>query len=284
MKLLITGATGKLGTKIVDHLLKRISADDLVVSVRNVEKAADLKARGVEVRHGDFDLPKTLATAFAGIDRLLIISTDGEETTRIRQHTAAIEAAQAAGISLIAYTSIANAQASQNFLARTHQVTERLIEQTGIPYVFFRNNWYLENEMATIDAVRDGADWLTAAGDGKVGWALQDDYAEAIATVLTTDEPKAIYELSGPLLTQTEIAQALGAVLARPVAVQQVDLAMYADIMKQAGLPDFLIPMLVSIQEGIAQDTLAVESHDFEQILGRPPVAISDALERLLKR
>ncbi|VWX38401.1 SDR family oxidoreductase [Exiguobacterium oxidotolerans] len=284
MKLLITGATGKLGTKIVDHLLRRINADDLVVSVRNVEKAEDLKARGVEVRHGDFDLPKTLATAFAGIDRLLIISTDGEETTRIRQHTAAIEAAQAAGIGLIAYTSIANAQASQNFLARTHQVTERLIEQTGIPYVFFRNNWYLENEMATIDAVRDGADWLTAAGDGKVGWALQDDYAEAIATVLTTDEPKAIYELSGPLLTQTEIAQALGAVLARPVAVQQVDLAMYADIMKQAGLPDFLIPMLISIQEGIAQDTLAVESQDFEQILGRPPVAISDALERLLKR
>ncbi|WP_214767600.1 MULTISPECIES: SDR family oxidoreductase [unclassified Exiguobacterium] len=285
MKLLITGATGKLGTKIVNHLLGRISADDLVVSVRNVEKAANLKERGVEVRHGDFDAPTTLATAFAGIDRLLIISTDGEEATRVRQHTAAIEAAQAAGVGLIAYTSIANAQASQNFLARTHQVTERLIEQTGIPYIFFRNNWYLENEQATIDAVRNGADWLTAAGDGKVGWALQDDYAEAIATVLTTDAPKqAIYELSGPLLTQTEIAEALGAVLARPVTVQQVDVATYADIMKQAGLPDFLIPMLVSIQEGIANDTLAVESQDFAQILGRPPVVINDALERLIKR
>ena len=156
------------------------------------KKQHDLAARGIEVRQGDFDAPDTLQQAFAGVDRLLIISTDGEEATRIRQHTAAVRAAKAAGVGLIAYTSIANAEASQNFLARTHQVTEQLIRETGIPFLFFRNNWYLENEQSTIDAVRAGQDWLTSAGNGKVGWAFQEDYAKAIATVLVDPKPTTI--------------------------------------------------------------------------------------------
>lgn len=285
MKLLVTGATGKLGTKIVEHLLTKIAADDLIVSVRDPKKASDLASRGVEVRHGDFDKPDTLQEAFAGVDRLLLISTDGEEATRIRQHTAAVEAAKAAGVGLIAYTSIANAEASQNFLARTHQVTEQLIRETGIPFLFFRNNWYLENEQSTIDAVQAGQDWLTSAGNGKVGWALQEDYAEAIATVLVDPKPtKSIYELSGPLHTQQEIAEALGQVLGRPVHVNQVDAVTYTAIMEQAGVPEFLLPMLQAIQEGIAAGTLAVESQDFEQILGRPPVSLEDGLRQLVQR
>ncbi|WP_393964565.1 SDR family oxidoreductase [Exiguobacterium sp. S22-S28] len=285
MKLLVTGATGKLGTKIVEHLLTKIAADDLIVSVRDPKKASDLASRGVEVRHGDFDKPDTLQEAFAGVDRLLLISTDGEEATRIRQHTAAVEAVKAAGVGLIAYTSIANAEASQNFLARTHQVTEQLIRETGIPFLFFRNNWYLENEQSTIDAVQAGQDWLTSAGNGKVGWALQEDYAEAIATVLVDPKPtKSIYELSGPLHTQQEIAEALGQVLGRPVYVNQVDAVTYTAIMEQAGVPEFLLPMLQAIQEGIAAGTLAVESQDFEQILGRPPVSLEDGLRQLVQR
>lgn len=285
MKLLVTGATGKLGTKIVEHLLTKIVAEDLIVSVRDPKKASDLASRGVEVRHGDFDKPDTLQETFAGVDRLLLISTDGEEATRIRQHTAAVEAAKAAGVGLIAYTSIANAEASQNFLARTHQVTEQLIRETGIPFLFFRNNWYLENEQSTIEAVQAGQDWLTSAGNGTVGWALQEDYAEAIATVLVDPKPtKSIYELSGPLHTQQEIAEALGQVLGRPVQVKQVDSATYTAIMKQAGVPEFLLPMLQAIQEGIAAGTLAVESQDFEQILGRPPVSLEDGLRQLVQR
>ncbi|MCT4791245.1 MULTISPECIES: SDR family oxidoreductase [Exiguobacterium] len=284
MKLLVTGATGKLGTKIVEYLLTKIVAEDLIVSVRDPKKASDLASRGVEVRHGDFDKPDTLQETFAGVDRLLLISTDGEEATRIRQHTAAVEAAKAAGVGLIAYTSIANAEASQNFLARTHQVTEQLIRETGIPFLFFRNNWYLENEQSTIDAVRAGQDWLTSAGNGKVGWALQEDYAEAIATVLVDPKPEqSIYELSGPLHTQQDIAEALGQVLGRPVQVKQVDSATYTAIMQKAGVPEFLLPMLQSIQEGIAAGTLAVESQDFERILGRSPVSLKDGLRKLVQ-
>lgn len=266
MNILVTGATGKLGTKVVETLLKSVPAHQLAVSVRQPEKAEHLRARGVDVRHGDFDRPETLETAFQGIDRLLIISTDGDNETRIRQHTNAVNAAQRAQVGFIAYTSLANANESRLALAEVHRVTEEAIANTGIPYSFLRNNWYLENEIGTVQAVLAGAPWVTSAGTGKVGWALRQDYAEAAAAVLAGDgHENTIYELSGPLMTQEELAAALGAVLGKDVPVQQVNDAAYADIMKKAGLPDPLVSFLVDIQRGIREGSLEIESNDFEK-------------------
>lgn len=284
MKILVTGATGKLGTKVVETLLKTVPANQLAVSVRNPEKAEELRTRGVDVRQGDFDRPETLDTAFAGIDRLLIISADGDNETRIRQHSNAVVAAERAGVKFIAYTSLANAKESKNFLAPTHQATEESILKTGIPYSFLRNNWYLENEISSIQGVQAGAPWVTSAGNGKVGWALQQDYAEAAASVLSGNgHENTIYELSGKLLTQEELASAVSNVLGKEVPVQQVDDATYADIMKNVGLPDFLIPMLVDIQKGVREGTLEVESNDFEKLLGRSATPISEGLTQIIK-
>ncbi|AMX84651.1 SDR family oxidoreductase [Geobacillus stearothermophilus] len=284
MNILVTGATGKLGTKVVETLLKSVPAHQLAVSVRQPEKAEHLRARGVDVRHGDFDRPETLETAFQGIDRLLIISTDGDNETRIRQHTNAVNAAQRAQVGFIAYTSLANANESRLALAEVHRVTEEAIANTGIPYSFLRNNWYLENEIGTVQAVLAGAPWVTSAGTGKVGWALRQDYAEAAAAVLAGDgHENTIYELSGPLMTQEELAAALGAVLGKDVPVQQVDDAAYADIMKKAGLPDPLVSFLVDIQRGIREGSLEIESNDFEKLLGRPVTPIHDALAQLVR-
>ncbi|CAK6481004.1 SDR family oxidoreductase [Peribacillus castrilensis] len=284
MKILVTGATGKLGTKVVETLLKTVPANQLAVSVRNPEKAEELRTRGVDVRQGDFDRPETLDTAFAGIDRLLIISADGDNETRIRQHSNAVVAAERAGVKFIAYTSLANAKESKNFLAPTHQATEESILKTGIPYSFLRNNWYLENEISSIQGVQAGAPWVTSAGNGKVGWALQQDYAEAAASVLSGNgHENTIYELSGKLLTQEELASAVGNVLGKEVPVQQVDDATYADIMKSVGLPDFLIPMLIDIQKGVREGTLEVESNDFEKLLGRSATPISKGLTQIIK-
>jgi NAD(P)H dehydrogenase (quinone) len=283
MKLLVTGATGKLGTRVVETLLKTVPANQLAVSVRNVEKAEGFRTRGVEVRQGDFDRPETLDTAFAGINRLLIISADGDNETRIRQHTNAVAAAKRTGVKFIAYTSIANAKESKNFLAPTHQATEEAILKTGIPYSFLRNNWYLENEISSIQGALAGAPWVTSAGNGKVGWALQQDYAEAAAAVLSGNgHENTIYELSGKLLTQEKFASTLGIVLGKEVPVQQVDDATYADVMKGNGVPDFLIPMLVDIQKGIREGTLEIESNDFEKLLGRPTTPISEALIQIV--
>ncbi|MDQ0115187.1 SDR family oxidoreductase [Paenibacillus harenae] len=283
MKLLVTGATGKLGSKIVEALLKSVPASQLAVSVRNPEKAEGLKAQGIEVRHGDFDHPETLETAFAGIDRLLIISADGDNDTRIRQHTNAVAAAQRAQVRFIAYTSAANAKESKLFLAEVHRVTEEAIIQTGIPYSFLRNNWYLENEIGSIQGAIAGAPWVTSAGGGKVGWALQQDYAEAAAAVLAgTGHENSIYELSGELLTQEEFAAVLGTVLGKEVPVLQVDDAKYAEIMIGAGIPDFVIPILVGIQQGIREGALEIESNDFEKLLGRSLTPITVGLTQIV--
>jgi NAD(P)H dehydrogenase (quinone) len=283
MKMLVTGATGKLGSKVVETLLKSVPASQLAVSVRNPEKAEGLRARGVEVRHGDFDHPETLTSAFAGIDRLLIISADGDNETRIRQHTNAVAAAERARVKFIAYTSIVNAKESKNLFAPTHQATEEAILKTGIPYSFLRNNWYLENEIPSLQGVLAGAPWVTSAGNGKVGWAPQQDYAEAAAVILSGNgHENTIYELSGKLLTQEELAAAVGNVLGKEVPVQQVDDTTYADIMKGVGVPDFLIPMLVDIQKSIREGTLAIESNDFEKVIGRPATPISQALAQIV--
>ncbi|MGG3448808.1 SDR family oxidoreductase [Domibacillus aminovorans] len=283
MKMLVTGATGKLGTKVVETLLKTVPASQLAVSVRNPEKAEGLRARGVEVRQGDFDRPETLDSAFAGIDRLLIISADGDNETRIRQHTDAVAAAERAQVKFIAYTSLGNASESAMFLAPPHVATEEAILKTGISYSFLRNNWYLENEITSIQGVQAGAPWVTSAGSGKVGWALQQDYAEAAAAVLAGNgHENTVYELSGKLMTQEEFASVLGTVLGKEVPVQQVDDVTYADIMKGAGVPEFIIPFLVDIQKGIRDGALEIESNDFEKLLGRPVTPISNALTQIV--
>jgi NAD(P)H dehydrogenase (quinone) len=283
MKILVTGATGKLGSKVVESLLKSIPASDLAVSVRNPEKAEGLRARGVEVRQGDFDQPGTLDNAFKGIDRLLLISADGDNETRIHQHTNAVQAAKRAGVKFIAYTSLANATESKNLMAPPHVATEAAIIKTGIPYSFLRNNWYLENEIGSIQGAIAGAPWVTSAGEGKVGWASQQDYADAAAAVLAGNgHENTVYELSGPLLTQEELVSVLGNVLGKEVPVQQVSDENYAEIMKGVGLPDFVIPIVVGIQESIRNGSLEVESNDFEKVLGRSVTPINEALTQLV--
>lgn len=284
MKILVTGATGKLGSKVVETLLKTVPSSQLAVSVRNPEKAEGLRSQGIEVRQGDFDKPETLDTAFAGIDRLLIISADGDNETRIRQHTDAVAAAERAGVKFIAYTSLANATESKNLMAPPHVVTEAAIIKTGIPYTFLRNNWYLENEIGSIQGAMAGSPWVTSAGEGKVGWALQQDYADAAAKVLSEDgHENRVYELSGQLLTQEELVNALGVVLDKEIPVQQVNDETYAEIMKGIGLPDFVIPIVVGIQDSIRNGSLAVESNDFEKVLGRPVTPIREALTQIVK-
>ena len=283
MKILVTGGTGKLGSLVVEALLNSVPADQLAVSVRHPENAAALRSRGVEVRQGDFDRPETLDAAFAGIDRLLLISTDGDNETRIRQHAAAVAAAQRAKVGFIAYTSLANASESAIFLAPVHRATEEAIRKTGIPFCFLRNNWYLENESSSIQAVLAGAPWVTSAGSGKVGWAPRRDYAEAAAAVLTGDgHANAIYELSGKPMTQEELVATLSGVLGREVPVLQVDDAGYADIMKKAGVPEPVVPFLVAIQQDIRKGTLDIESNDFAKLLGRPVTPIREALRTMV--
>lgn len=284
MKILVTGATGHLGTKVVDSLLKKVLASEIVVSVRSPEKAIHLKNRGVEVRQGDFDQPEDLATTFTGIDRLLIISTDGDNEIRVRQHKNAVEAAKKAGVKFIAYTSVVNASNNGLFLAEVHRTTEEVIKNTGIPYCFLRNNWYVENEIGSIQAVLAGAPWVTSAGTGKVGWALRQDYADAAAVVLTSKgHNNKVYELSGKSMTQEEFVTILDGVLDRKVTMLQVDDATYGKIMKENGVPDPVLPILVGIQKGIREGSLDIDSNDFEALVGRGATPLKEAIPQIIR-
>ncbi|OKP76567.1 NAD(P)-dependent oxidoreductase [Paenibacillus helianthi] len=283
MKIALTGATGHFGSIVAETLLKSVAAGNLVVSVRNPEKAEHLRALGVDVRHGDFDQPETLDKAFAGVDRLLIVSADGDNDTRIRQHKAAVDAAVRAGVGFIVYTSVGHADSSTLFLAPVHKATEQFIRESGIAYSFLRNNWYLENEIGTIQAVQAGAPWLTSAGEGKVGWATRRDYAEAAAAVLAGEgHANTVYELSGQPATQAELAAVVGGVLGKEVQVQQVDDATYADIMAKAGVPEGALPIVVGIQRAIREGALDIASSDFVKLLERPLTPLNVGVSDLL--
>ncbi|XEC96062.1 SDR family oxidoreductase [Paenibacillus tarimensis] len=282
MKIMVTGATGKLGSLVVEALLKSVSAENLAVSVRDPQKAEGLRSLGVDVRYGDFNHPESLVSAFAGIDRLLIISTDAVGQ-RAQQHILAIKAAQEAKVGFIAYTSVVNARESAFFIAEEHRQTEEAIINSGIPYSILRNNWYLENELATVQAVINGAPWVTSAGEGKVGWAGRQDYAEAAASVLAGEgHNNTVYELSGKPLTQEEFTSIVAEVIGREVQVSQVDDETYGKIMGGAGVPEQMIPFLVAIQSGIREGFLDIESDDLPNLLGRPTTPLSDALRQML--
>lgn len=285
MKILVTGATGQFGAKVVETLLKTIPAERLAVSVRDSEKASELRSRGVDVRHGDFDHPATLDTAFKGVDRLLIVSTMGDTETRTRQHLAAVSAAERAGVGFIAYTSIAKADENPLFLAESHRATEEAIRKTGIPYSILRNNWYLENEIGTIQSVLAGAPLVTSAGSGKIGWATREDYAQAAAAVLAGNgHENTVYELSGAPITYGELAEVLAKVLGREVPVQHVDDEAYAEIMSGAGVPEQVVPMLVAFQSGMRKGALDVVSNDLQNLLGRPATPLGDAIRHIVNR
>lgn len=283
MKIMVTGATGKLGSKVMDFLLAKLPAEQLAASVRNPAKADKLSKQGVEVRQGDFDQPEELVNTFQNIDKLLIISTTDDNETRIRQHKNAVQAAKKAEVSFIAYTSIADADNSSLDLAPVHRSTEQAIKESGIPYAFLRNNWYLRNEIGSIESAMNGQPWITSAEDGKVGWALQKDYAEAAAVILAEEgHENKIYELSGQPRTQAELVADLEEVLDKEIEVKQVSDTEYEEILTESGMSKSLAAMFAGIQQSIRKGALDVKSNDFEKLLGHPVTPFKDALQKLV--
>lgn len=283
-KYLVTGATGLLGGKVVKALLERVPADQVAVSVRDPHKAEELNRLGVDVRQGDYDDAASLDRAFAGTERLLLISSQGDNETRITQHKTAVDAAKRAGVRFIAYTSAPNANHSKLFLAEVHKATEEAIQATDIPYSLLRNNWYVENETDTIKSVLAGAPLLTFAGQGLVGWAPRQDYAEAAAAVLTSDaHDNTIYELGGKLATYDQFAAAISKATGTEVNVQHVDAAAYKTILTDAGLPEIAIHFMSLIQEAIGSGELAIESDDLSGLLGRPSTTLEDAVAEVIR-
>lgn len=285
MKFLVTGANGNLGSKIVEYLLTKLSVEEIIVGVRNEdsEKAQNYKAQGLEVRVTDFEKPETLRTAFANVDRLFIVSTFSDYETTIRQHTNAVEAAKDAHVKQIIYPSLTRAEGNDFFLASMHRAREIAIIESGIPYVILRNNWYIENEIDTIQGCMAGAPWVTSAGEGKVGWVYRPDLAEATANVLVAEgHENKIYELSGENLTQQQFVDTLNEVLNKEISVLAVDDSSYEKMLKDAGVPEAYMPMLLTTQKAIRDGRLEATHTDLDFLLERKATPLKQALVQLL--
>ncbi|MGW4891385.1 SDR family oxidoreductase [Kitasatospora sp. NPDC004240] len=278
----VTGATGQLGRLVVEGLLAKVPASEVAVAVRSAEKAADLAGRGVAVHVVDYDRPETLAGVFAAGDRVLLISGNAVGR-RVPQHTAVVEAARAAGVALLAYTSAPGVATFR--LVDEHRGTEDAIRGSGLPFALLRNGWYTENYLGdAAGTVARGAVVGSAGEGGRVASAPRRDYADAaVAVLLGEGHENRVYELSGDAAWSfAELAAELAQASGRPVEHRVVTPAEHREVLIGAGLPEGFAEILVDVDAGIARGELAGTPGDLARLIGRPTVPLAESVRAAL--
>jgi NAD(P)H dehydrogenase (quinone) len=280
----ITGATGQLGRLVIDALMRTIPADRIVAAVRDPAKARNLAERGVIVREADYDRPDTLAKALTGVDKLLLISST-EVTGRLPQHRAVIEAAGRAGVSLIAYTSMLHADTSPARLAVEHRQTEEVIAASGLPAVILRNGWYTENHLLALPAVLEHGAFVGAAKDGRFSSAARQDYAEAAAVVLTTDDQAGrTYELAADkAFTLTGLAAEVSRQSGKTIAYNDLSQDAYQGALTSAGLPADLAAILADVDVAASRGALFDDGGAMGRLIGRPTTPMESLVATALR-
>ena len=284
--LLVTGASGQLGRGVINHLLDtfKVPAAQIIATTRTPANLADLAARGVVVRAADFNDPASLAKAFAGAGRALIISTNELEVQgkRREQQIAAVAAATQAGVVHLLYTSMPNPEpGSPVHFAPDHYDTEQAIKASGIPYTIFRNNWYDENLFMALPQVLASGQWYTSAGDGGISYGTRDDLAAAIAAGLASGTNESTtYTLTGPkAYTTAEVAALVTEVTGKPIQVVQLSDDALTKGMKAAGLPEPFAKLLVSFDATTRGGGLGMVTDAVEKLSGRKSVSLKQFLE-----
>lgn len=279
----ITGATGQLGQHVIANLLNTTPASQLVAVVRNPAKAEALSQQGVGVRQADYGDEAALTKALQGVDKLLIISSS-EVGQRAPQHRNIIQAAAAAGVKFIAYTSLLHADTSPLGLADEHIATEKMLADSGIPYALLRNGWYTENYLASAPPALEHGVFIGAAGEGKIASATRADYAAAAARVISEEgHAGKVYELAGDNgWTLSELAAELAKQSGKKVVYQNLSQADFAAALKSVGLPAGLADMLADSDVGASKGGLFDDSHTLSKLIGRPTTALADSIKGIL--
>ncbi|WP_423207260.1 SDR family oxidoreductase [Paracoccus yeei] len=279
MTVAITGATGQLGRLTIAKLKTLLPAGQIVALARSPEKA-DL---GVETRAFDYDRPETLAPALAGVERLLLISSS-EVGKRAPQHRAVIEAAKAAGVGEIVYTSLLHADRSPLSLAAEHVETEAALAESGIPHTILRNGWYAENYTGSIPTALQHGALIGAAGAGRVSGAARADYAEAAAQVLAEGgHAGQTYELAADdAWTLADLAAEVSRQSGRDIPYVDLPEAEYAAALVKAGLPEGLAAAIAGWDAGAAQGALFDDSRALSGLIGRPTTPLADVVRAAL--
>ncbi|VYU47503.1 NAD(P)H-binding protein [Metakosakonia massiliensis] len=279
----VTGATGQLGALALEALLKNVNASELVAIVRNPAKADGLAQKGVNVRKADYTDQAAFTAALAGVDKLLLISSS-EVGQRAAQHRNVINAAKAAGVKFIAYTSLLHADSSPLALRLEHVETENMLAESGIPFTLLRNGWYSENYLASAPAALQHGVFIGAAGDGKIASATRADYAAAAARVVSEEGHAGnVYELAGDeAWTLSELAAELSKQSGKPMVYQNLSEADFAAALKSAGLPDAFADLLADSDVGASKGGLFDDSRTLSKLIGRPTTSIAESIRSTL--
>ncbi|WP_284884931.1 SDR family oxidoreductase [Citrobacter portucalensis] len=279
----ITGATGLLGQHVIESLLKTVPASQIVAIVRNPAKATALSQQGITVRQADYSDEAAFTTALQGIDKLLLISSS-EVGQRAPQHRNVINAAKAAHVKFIAYTSLLHADTSPLGLADEHVATEKMLAESGIAYALLRNGWYTENYLASAPAALEHGVFIGAAGEGKIASATRADYAAAAARVISEDgHAGKTYELAGDAgWTLSQLAAELAKQSGKKVVYQNLSEADFAAALKGVGLPAGLADMLADSDTGASKGGLYDDSHTLSKLIGRPTTSLADSVKGIV--
>jgi len=269
---------------VIDALLATVPADHIVAAVRSPAKAHDLAERGVVVREADYTRPETLATALVGVDKLLLISST-EVAGRLPLHRAVIDAAQRAGVSLLAYTSMLHADTSPARLAIEHRQTEEVIAASGLPAVILRNGWYAENHLMALPAALEHGAFVGAAKEGRFSSATRKDYAEAAAVALTTDDQAGkIYELAADhAFTLAELAAEVSRQSGNSVVYNDLARDAYVSVLTGIGLPADLADLLADADVAASRGALFDDGGTLARLIGRPTISLDSLIAAALR-
>ncbi len=273
-----TGASGQFGHLAIEALIARgIAPQDIVAIARNTDKVADLGAKGVVVRHGDYDDASSLDNALAGVNNLLLVS-GSEFGKRAAQHAAVVAAAEQAGVSHIAYTSILGAPTTSNPIAGEHVATEATLAESSVPTTLLRNSWYFENYTVQIGQYTASGAILGATQNAPISAATRADYADAAAAALIAAKTGAVYELGGPAFTLTDLAAAVSAATEATVEYRDMTVPELAAAFESFGMDAGMAGTFAGVDGSIAKGDLFTDSSDLEALIGRKPESLADAV------
>ena len=279
MTIAIFGATGKLGSDVLDYLIARgTPAGDVLALGRNTDRLDELADRGFRTARVDLDQHEGLAEELQGVEKVLLIST-GIPGQRLPQHQAALDAAKTAGVSHLIYTSALQAPTTGLVLADEHKVTEEYITASGVPATFLRNGWYTENHQQDFAAAQRGV-IANSVGTGRIASAPRREFGEAAAVVLTTPGHEGqAYELSGDVAWDfTEFASAAQEVLGNPVTYQPLTTDQEREQLLSFGLDEATIGFVGLLNSNIADGALAYTNGDLARLTGHATEPLQNTL------
>ena len=280
----VTGASGPFGRSAIETLIgSGVAPSDIVAIVRTPSKAADLAEKGVQLRTADYSDDASLPAALAGVDTLLLVSSS-EVGQRIAQHTNVIDAAKAAGVSRILYTSVLRADTTELVLAPEHKATEEALRASGVAFTLLRNGWYIENYLGQVEQYRATGEIVGAAGDGRIAGATRADFAAAAASAMVGEgHENAVYELGGTPFTMNDVAAAISSATGTTIVYRNVTPEELTSILEGVGLDAGTAGFVTALDVATAREDLFTDSGDLQRLLGRDSTPLVEAVASALK-